>query len=243
MGDTLQFVRFASQLATRGARVVLEAQPALVPLISGAVGVAEIVTQGTRPPDYDLCCPIMSLPLACQATLDTIPQVVPYLHADALRRARWRERLATLDRPHTHTRKIGLCWAGSQQLALDRRRSITPGELAPLDSVSDVSFVSLQKDRNQTSWAALQDWTSELHDFADTAALISELDLVISVDTAVAHVAGALGCPVWLLTRYDACWRWLTDRDDSPWYPTMRLFRQPRLNDWQSVVARVCASL
>jgi tetratricopeptide (TPR) repeat protein len=242
MGDTVQFVRFVSQLATRGARVVLEAQPALVPLMSGAVGVAEILTQGTRLPHYDLCCPIMSLPLACQTTLDTIPQVVPYLHADAMPRARWRERLATLDKA-THTLKVGLCWAGSQQLALDRRRSIAPGELAPLDSLSGVSFVSLQKDRNETGWAALQDWTSELHDFADTAALISELDLVISVDTAVAHVAGALGRPIWLLTRYDACWRWLTDRDDSPWYPTMRLFRQPRLNDWQSVVSRVCASL
>lgn len=238
IGDTIQFVRFVPRLAARGARVILEAQPMLVPLLSCLEGVDEVVAQGAPLPRFDLCCPIMSLPVACEVTLSALQGGVSYLHADVARRAHWRARLNKLD-----GLRVGLCWAGSQKLALDRRRSMPPMELAPLPEVPGISLISLQKDWVGDHGLALQDWTNELSDFADTAALISELDLVISVDTAVAHIAGALGKPVWLLNRVDPCWRWLHDRDDTPWYPTMRLFRQPSPNNWQPVVASVCELL
>jgi hypothetical protein len=197
----------------------------------------EIVATGDRLPPFDLHCPLMSLPHAFGTTLDTIPAATPYLSADPALAANWRERLVGLD-----GLRIGLVWAGGQWLAADRRRSIALKALAPLGEVSGVSFVSLQKDGPSAQAAdpphglVLHDFTGNLHDFEDTAALIVNLDLVISVDTSVAHLAGALGKPVWLLNRFDTDWRWLLNRDDSPWYPTLRQFRQPRPDDWNSAV-------
>jgi len=185
----------------------------------------------------------MSLPHALGTILDTIPATTPYLSADPALASNWQERLVGLD-----GLRIGLVWAGGRQLnfpaaaAVDRRRSIALKALAPLGEVSGVSFVSLQKDEPAAQAAdpphglMLHDFTTDLHDFEDTAALIVNLDLVISVDTAVAHLAGALGKPVWLLNRFDTCWRWLLNRDDSPWYPTLRQFRQPRPGDWNSPI-------
>jgi hypothetical protein len=197
----------------------------------------QVVGRGDRLPPFDLHCQPMSLPHAFGTTRNTIPAVTPYLSADPVLAAKWQERLVGLD-----GLRIGLVWAGEQQLKVDRRRSVVLKTLAPLGEVSGVSLVSLQKDE-PTAHAAdpphgmmLHDFTTDLHDFEDTAALIFNLDLVISVDTSVAHLAGALGKPVWLLNRFDTCWRWLRNRDDSPWYPTLRQFRQPSLGDWNSAI-------
>ncbi|MBO0736770.1 MAG: tetratricopeptide repeat protein [Alphaproteobacteria bacterium] len=242
LGDTLQFCRYAP-LIGRGAGIILEVQAPLVRLLSRLPGVMKIGARGESLPPFDLHCPLMSLPLAFRTTLDTIPAATPYLSADPSLAANWRERLVGLDGP-----RIGLVWAGQARsnfpaaAAVDRRRSIALKALAPLAEVSGVSFVSLQKDgpaaqaANPPPGMVLHDFTGKLHDFEDTAALIVNLDLVISVDTSVAHLAGALGKPVWLLNRFDTCWRWLLNRDDSPWYPTLRQFRQPRPGDWNSAV-------
>jgi tetratricopeptide repeat protein len=245
-GDTLQFCRYAS-LVGATARVILEVQPSLVRLCSSLAGVAQVIARGDPLPAFDLHCPLMSLPLAVGTTHDTIPARVPYLAADPKLVAGWRERLAGLD-----GLRVGLVWAGSlrpepELSAIDRRRSIALAMMAPLSETSGVSFISLQKGEpaaqsaNATSalGLALHDFTANLQDFADTAALIETLDLVISVDTSVAHLAGALGKPIWLLNRFDTCWRWLLDRDDSPWYPQLRQFRQPNPGDWNSVMRAV----
>jgi hypothetical protein len=164
--------------------------------------------------------------------------------------AAWRRRLASLAGP-----RVGLCWAGSPRRddpaahRTDRRRSITLAQFAPLAGVAGPSFVALQTGEAAAEAATppaglkVTDWTDELHDFADTAALVEALDLVITVDTAVAHLAGTLGKPVWILSRFDGCWRWLIDRDDSPWYPSVRLFRQPASRDWDAVLRQVVAAL
>jgi Flp pilus assembly protein TadD len=241
LGDTLQFCRYIPLIAP-DARVILEVQAPLVPLLAQLPGVASIIAVGDDLPSFDLHCPLMSLPRAFGTTLDTVPGVTPYLTADAQRVAHWQARLANL-----RGLRVGLVWAGERKrtpesAAIDRRRSMTFGTLGPLAEVSGVNFISLQKDSPAPQDARppdgmlLHDFTDELDDFADTAALVACLDLVISVDTAVAHLAGALNKPVWLLNRFDTCWRWLRDRDDSPWYPTMRQFRQPSPGDWDSVI-------
>jgi len=203
-----------------------------------------------RLPPFDLHCPLLSLPLACGTTLETIPRRVPYLAADPTAVGPWRARLAPL--PGLW---IGICWAGEPRYnlhgarAVDRRRSTHLASWAPLAAVRGISLVSLQKGPAAEQLAqppagmTVHDWTDKLDDFADTAALIEALDLVITVDTAVAHLAGALGMPVWILNRYDACWRWLVGRNDSPWYPTATLFRQPRPGDWDPVFRNVAAAL
>jgi tetratricopeptide (TPR) repeat protein len=245
LGDTLQFCRYVPLIAC-GARTVLEVQAPLVRLLCRLPGITQIVAQGERLPSFDLHCPLMSLPRAVGTTLDSIPAVTPYLAADRALAAAWRERLAGLD-----GLRVGLVWAGGPRLewpglaAVDRRRSIALDTMAPFAQVGGVSFVSLQKGApavqavNPPRGMALHDFAADLHDFADTGALIDGLDLVISVDTAVAHLAGALGKPVWLLNRFDTCWRWLLNRDDSPWYPTLRQFRQRAIGDWDGVIYAV----
>ncbi|MEO9189068.1 MAG: tetratricopeptide repeat-containing glycosyltransferase family protein [Acetobacteraceae bacterium] len=248
-GDTLQFCRYVPGIAASASKTILAVQPSLVRLLSRLPGVSEIVTQVGRPPCFDLCCALMSLPHAAGTTLKTIPAETPYLTADPADVAGWRERLAGLA-----GLRVGLCWAGDRghnpsKIAWNRRRSITLDSLAPLGEVSGVQFISLQKGPQAGEAARprpgmkLHDFTEDLHDFADTAALIENLDLVISVDTAVAHLAGALGAPVWLLNRFDTDWRWLLDRDDSPWYPSLRQFRQPTPGDWNSVISRARGAL
>ena len=243
-GDTLQFCRYVPQIAAGAKRTVLAVQPSLVRLLSRLPDVSEVITQDARPSSVDLCCLLMSLPHVVGTTLETIPAATPYLTADPADVAHWRERLAGLA-----GLRVGLCWAGDRgrspgMIAWNRRRSITLDTLAPLGKVSGVQFVSLQKGPPAAEAARpphgmkLHDFTSDLHDFADTAALIDCLDLVISVDTSVVHLAGALGKPVWLLNRFDTDWRWLQNRDDSPWYPSLRQFRQPTPGDWQSVISR-----
>jgi hypothetical protein len=206
-----------------------------------------VLVCGERRPDFDLHCPLMSLPFACGTDLSGIPSQVPYLAPPADCIARWRRLVPTAD-----GLKVGLVWAGSPRPGeprshfADRRRSVDLATLAPLAGVAGVRWFSLQKDRGQEAGGAIFAFTDlmpAVTDFADTAALIGELDLVIAVDTAVAHLAGALGKPVWVLSRFDGCWRWLQGRDDTPWYPTMRLFRQDSPGDWAAVVARLALDL
>ena len=247
-GDTLQFCRYVPQVAARARRTVLAVQPRLVRLLSRLPGVSEILTDGDRPPSFDLWCSLMSLPRAVGTTLETIPATTPYLTADPADVAHWRERLAGLA-----GLRVGLCWAGGQfnvgQIQRDRRRSITLDTLAPLGDVSGVQFISLQigppaaATPHPPHGMELHDFADDQRDFADAAAIVENLDLVISVDTAVAHLAGALGKPVWLLNHFDTDWRWLLDRNDSPWYPTLRQFRQPTPGDWRSVIGRARGAL
>jgi Glycosyltransferase family 9 (heptosyltransferase) len=243
-GDTLQFCRYVPQVASRAGRTILVVQPSLVRLLSRLPGVSEIVTDGDRPSPFDLWCALFGLPRAVGTTLDTIPAATPYLTAEPADVAHWRDRLSGLA-----GLRVGLCWGGGRsrdvsQIAVDRRRSLALEALAPLGEVSGVRFISLQKGAPAAEAAQpprgmeLLVFAEDLHDFADTAALIDNLDLVISVDTAVAHLAGALGKPVWVLNRFDTCFRWPRNRHDSPWYPSARQFRQPTPGDWPSVISR-----
>jgi hypothetical protein len=213
-----------------------------------------VIATGDTIPQFDYHCPLMSLPLALKITLTTIP-AEPYLSAAAEKMKQWRDRLAAQGQSAAKP-KVGLVWAGNPRLAMpeanraDRQRSIAFDQLAPLFESTDCEFYSLQKGHEairQLRRSALRgrvvDWTNDLKDFADTAAFIANLDLVITVDTSVAHVVGALGKPFWLLNRFNTCWRWLLDRNDSPWYPTARIFRQPRPGDWSAVIETVGSEL
>jgi tetratricopeptide (TPR) repeat protein len=243
-GDTLHFCRYVPQIAAGAGRTVLAVHPSLVRLLSRLPGVSEVISDRARISPPDVWCAMMSLPHVCGITLETIPATVPYLTADPAHVAQWRERLAGFS-----GLRVGLCWAGGQfnlgQIYRDRRRSLRLDALAPLAEVPGVHFFSLQKGPPSAEalrppcGMALHDFTQDPHDFADSAALAENLDLVISVDTSVAHLAGALGKPVWLLNHFDTDWRWLQNREDSPWYPTMRQFRQPTPGDWNSVIGRV----
>jgi len=241
LGDTLQFVRFLRALPDDGA-VLLEVQKPLVRLLAGLAGTNGVFAPGEAPP-CDLHCPLLSLPHWLDAAQDNHAGV-PYLTADPTLVSFWQQRVTKLD-----GLRVGLAWAGNPgDVRLDRRRSIPLDRLAPLAAVPGVSLVSLQKDgrtalAGSPLGAVVNDWTEDLADFADTAALVQTLDLVIAVDTAVAHLAGALGKPVWLMNRIDTCWRWLLYRDDSPWYPTLRQFRQPAPGAWDPVIAAVCEAL
>jgi tetratricopeptide (TPR) repeat protein len=235
LGDTLQFCRFAALAAARGMRVILQVQAPLVRLLTGLPNVDLVLADGDALPDFELHCPMMSLPLAMGTMLDTIPPPVP-LRADPVLEAAWRDRLPT------GKRRIGVVWAGAPTQAADRRRSMPPACLAPLCAVPKLAVCSLQHGAPPTG-LALTDFMPQMRDFADTAALIANLDLVVSVDTAVAHLAASMGKTVWLLDRFDPCWRWLEDRRDSPWYPTLRIYRQPKPGDWDAVIAEVFRDL
>jgi len=245
LGDTIQFCRYARMVMARGASVVLEVQPELKSLMGSLGGASIVIGWGETPPPFDLHCPLLSLPLSFNTTLDTIPDETPYLAADPNKVATWSDRLA-----RTRGAKIGIVWAGNPRahLAL-RRRSMHLSQFAPLAQVAGVSFVSLQKgdpaEQAGSPPAGMQliDWTKQLTDFSETAALVEALSLVIAIDTSVAHLAGALGKPIWLLDQFEPEWRWLVEREDSSWYPTMRIFRQPRPGDWDSAMDRVAAEL
>jgi Flp pilus assembly protein TadD len=242
-GDTLQFCRYAPMASERGLRVVVEAQPALVRLLGSLGGVERVVATGRQAPEFDFCCPMLSLPTIFKTRLETIPASVPYLHANEDDVGLWKIRVKDVG---VTMLKIGLVWAGSSRInspdlvAADRRRSISPELLAPLLDIPNVCFFSLQKGGPPAPKEfGLVDMMELCRDFADTAALMANLDLVISVDTAIVHLAGSLGIPVWVLNRYDTCWRWLQTRQTSPWYPTLRLFRQKSPGDWNEVIMNV----
>ncbi len=247
-GDTLQFCRYASLAHDRGATVIVEAPAALGELLGTLRGVSRIVTEGQPAPAFDLQCPLMSLPYAFRTTLDTVPADVPYLRADARRRAAWVQRLDAIS-PRGRLR-VGLAWSGNPRHANDENRSMPFAALAPLVGFGalDATFVSLQpqvraRDADEFAASGVPSFADALTDFAETAALVDALDLVISVDTSVAHLAGALARPLWVLLPRVPDWRWLLERDDCPWYPSATLFRQTRPGDWPAVVARLADAL
>ncbi|WP_027530042.1 tetratricopeptide repeat protein [Bradyrhizobium sp. WSM3983] len=244
LGDAIQFARYVPMVAALGARVILEVEPPIQQLLGGIKGVADCVGRSSTPA-FDLHCPLGTLPLAFRTRIDTIPLAEGYVPAPPASRVKaWQERLEhRLEHrlgPRTRFR-VGLVWAGNPDHKNDHNRSMALRTLAPLLDC-DVQFVSLQKGVRDQDRAFLAersdivDLTHHLTDFSETAALISCLDLVISVDTSVAHLAGALGAPVWTLVPFNPDWRWLLNRDDSPWYRSMRLFRQAKRGDWASVV-------
>jgi hypothetical protein len=236
MGDTIQFVRYAPLLAARGAKIILEVQPELVRLLSAMPGDATVIARKEPLPRYDFHCPLMSLPLAYATALETIPAEIPYIVPAEADVAFWRACL-----PQRRPR-VGLVWSGERSHDNDLNRSMRLAMLKPLFDLPEIAFVSLQHEVREEDTALLRGRADIWHigamfrDFADTAAAISLLDAVISVDTAVAHLAGAMGKPLFLLLPFAADFRWLRERTDSPWYPTAQLFRQPQFGDWDSAV-------
>jgi len=243
LGDAIQFARYAPLVAARGARVILAVADVVRPLLSGISGVSECVSKSAALAAFDLHCPISSLPLAFATTKDTIPSGEGYLPSPPTDRVQaWAGRLGTRDRL-----RVGLVWSGNPRHRNDRNRSIPLKQLATILDI-DAAFVSLQKEPRPEDKATLArtgilDLTADLTDFVETAALVSCLDLVITVDTSVAHLSAALGRPTWILLPFTPDYRWLLDREDSPWYPTARLFRQDRQRDYTSVIERVRAEL
>lgn len=238
-GDSIQFIRFAPRVAELGGNVILECPPQLLRLFAEFPGVAQIIAAGEPLPLFDLQCPLASLPLALGTRLDAIPSAAPYLKAEPHLVEKWKALLPQSARDL----KVGVAWAGSPAHKNDRHRSIHPEMLAPLAAVNGVSLVSLQAGQSSPKGLHFVDLHDRLTDFAETAALIAHLDLVISVDTAVAHLAAALGKPTYVFIPFAPDWRWLLHREDSPWYPTIRVFRQPAIGDWAPVIQRVAAAL
>ena len=239
LGDTIQFIRYAPLLARQGARVVCEVQPPLLALLSGIEGVT-LVGAGASLPAFDLHCPLMSLPLAFGTRPETVPDALPYLQAPHERERAWRGRLPPLVRP-----RIGLVWSGSPTHHNDRNRSLPLAKLAGLIAETDVSWISLQTEVRPSDADALRGlpnlvhFGSELRDFADTAAVIAALDAVVSVDTSVAHLSGALGQRTMILLPHAADFRWMRGRSDTPWYQTASLLRQAGFGDWDGVIERL----
>jgi tetratricopeptide (TPR) repeat protein len=243
VGDAIQFIRYAALAASQARSIVVGVRPELKRLFGSLKGVQAVVGLDEPLPSYDLLAPLLSLPALFGTTLETIPAGVPYLSADPIKLQRWRERLGPGDHP-----RVGLTWRGNPAHPNDLNRSMPLELLVPMLDVAGIEFISLQQsehadDRASAAWARLRHFGAELHDFAETAALASCMDLVISVDTSIAHLAGALALPVWVLLPQVGEWRWLQQRLDSPWYPTARLFRQARLGDWSDVIAGVCQGL
>lgn len=241
-GDAIQFARYVPLIAQRGARIILACQKPLLCLMKSLAGVSQLVTHGDPMPAFDVRCALMSVPRIFGTADANIPADIPYLSANADESSRWRKRLDEF----AGKLKVGIAWAGRPEHKLDRLRSIAPKVFAPLNTISSIQLVNLQKgDKSSQGRDVLNliDWTAELTDFADTAALVENLDLVITADTAVAHLAGALGKKVWVLLPFVSDWRWLLNRSDSPWYPTMRLFRQPAIGDWNTPIQQVVQAL
>jgi len=244
-GDTLQVIRYVPLVAARNVRVFVECPRDLKNLISGIDGISRVVARGEPLPEFDFHCPLMTLPKIFGTTLETIPQTIPYLGVDMDLVKTWQTRIKS----EVMKFKVGLAWSGNPEHQNDRNRSCALEILSPLAQVKNVQFFSLQKGRgSQEAKRPVQglgmiDLTDQIQDFSDTAALIENLDLVVSVDTAVAHLAGTMGKRVWTLLPYSPDWRWLLGREDSPWYPTMHLYRQPRPGDWTAVIQRATADL
>jgi len=251
LGDTIQFARYATLVANAGAKVILEVQPPLLRLFQQLNGVHELIGRGDTPSlPFDVHCPLMSLPFAHGTVISTIPRDLPYLKAEPAKSKEWKVRLGAHTKP-----RIGLVWSGGfrpdqpELWSVNARRNLPLERIASLKCI-DADFYSLQKgepaegelrSRRNELWPESNFFvfSDDLKDFSDTAALIDNLDLVISVDTSTAHLAGAMGKPVWILNRYDACWRWLLDTNQSPWYPTARLYRQEKAGCWDQVMGQI----
>ena len=242
-GDAFQFCRYAPMVAARGGRVVLAAPRPLLRVLAGLEGVERLIAEDDPLPDIDLHCPLMSLPGLFGTNLATIPAATPYLRAEDAQRRRWESPLAA-----DGALRIGLVWAGRADHRNDRNRSVPFAALAPLWRLAGIRWYGLQVGERQADLAAapsgvIEDLSPFLTDFAETAACLSHLDLLLTVDTGVAHLAGGLGCPAWIMLPFAPDWRWFLRREDSPWYPTARLFRQTEPGDWTAVVARISETL
>jgi hypothetical protein len=244
-GDTLQFIRYVKMVMERGGRPVIECPPQLVRLVRTIREIEHVDSDFRRLPKFSAHCPLLSLPMLFDTRLETIPRSVPYLHVDPDSCRKWQEKLGA-----TRPLRVGLAWAGNPRNRNNRNRSVELRQLAVLGEVKGIEFYSLQigkaaKEENAKGKSPpnLLNFTDELTDFADTAGLIANLDLVISVETAVAHLAGAMGKETWVMVEQIPDWRWLLDREDSPWYPTMRLFRQRIVGNWSEVIDRVKGEL
>lgn len=242
-GDSIQMLRYLPLVKAKAARIVLELPDLLMPLLGPMAEGVIVLNRGTPLPPFDVHCPLMSLPLAFGTRVETIPANIPYLRTPVERLETWRARLPRTDKP-----RVGLVWSGKPSHKNDHNRSIPLAKLAPLIAMPGVSFVSLQREYRDTDLPTLAHLNLErideaLNDFADTAAALEQCDLVIAVDTAVAHLAGGLGRPLWVLLSHIQDWRWLRDRADSPWYPSARLFRQPRDGNWDPVIAALSREL
>ena len=231
LGDTLQFIRYAAMAEARGASVVVECHAPLVPLMKSVPGVGEVFAIGDELPLIEAQIPIMSLPHLFGTTLESIPAPIPYVGAAPEAIEEWEARLKQFEGP-----RIGLVWLGNPNHKNDHHRSIPLDTVRPLLELG-AHWFTLQPD--VVAPDGMISLAEHLHSFADTAAAITQMDLVISVDTSVAHLAGSMGCPVWALIPHAPDWRWMLDRPDSPWYPSMTLYRQPRRGDWDSVIAQV----
>ncbi|HIJ62133.1 MAG TPA: tetratricopeptide repeat protein [Rhodospirillaceae bacterium] len=243
LGDTIQFCRYAAMVKAGGGSVVLEAPASLLRLFSGLDGIDRLIPTGNPLPDFDLHCPLMSLPRLFDTTLETIPAPRPYLSVEKRLQRKWEKKLANGGRM-----RVGLVWAGNPVNRNDRNRSLPFAELAPLWQIPGINWYSLQTEERRHDLEAapsglVTDLSPHLKDFAETAAALSQLDLLVSVDTAAAHLAGATGCPAWVMLPFAPDWRWLLGRDDSPWYPSLSLFRQTERGNWADVVARLAEAL
>jgi tetratricopeptide (TPR) repeat protein len=251
LGDTIQFARYVPLLAAAGARIVLEVQSELTALMARLEGGATVIARGETPPPFDVHCPLGSLPLALRTERDSVPAQIPYLSADDSALAKWSARIGSFGRP-----RIALAWSGNPSHYNDHNRSLAFARLAPLFTnpalhVAEgkgARFISIQRDVRAEDAPGLAETHvthvgGDLQNFTDTAAVIALSDLVISADTAVAHLAGAMGRPLWVLIPFAPDWRWTLNGESSPWYPTARLFRQTVLGDWDGVIARVAAEL
>ena len=243
-GDSIHFIRYAALVAARGGEVMIGCQPTLERLFRTAAGVKSVVTHGDDLVEYDVQISMLSQPLIFQTRHESIPREIPYLHADPALAEYWKKRLGERKTPL----RVGLAWCGNSQHRRNRKRIVALQMLKPLWGLEGIEFFSLQVGPGAAQLAEfptapIRDDTNLIADFADTAALMTELDLIITVDTAVAHLAGALGRPVWTLLSFVPDWRWGLEGEETAWYPTMRLFRQPALGDWDSVIQRVEAEL
>jgi Tfp pilus assembly protein PilF len=244
LGDTLQFIRYAPMVKARQCRVIVACRRPLARILATCPGVDQVVVEGETLPDFEVYAPIMSLPRIFGTSLANIPAVIPYLTAEAALVEHWRPQLEPRGRCN-----IGIAWQGNPQYRGDRHRSFRLAQYEPLARLAGVQLFSLQRDFGVDQIGALNgrfvvaDIGSRFADFMDTAAVMSNLDLVITSDSSLAHLAGALGVPIWVAIPVSADWRWLTDRDDNPWYPTMRLFRQKTWGDWDEVFERMAGQL
>lgn len=245
LGDNLMMMRFLPQLIGRGlGRLVILSRPPLSRIFSHLPYATEVIESeaellGGR---YDYHCPLTSLPYLLGCVLDTIPCEVPYVFVPSDMAQRWNDRVSAM-----RGLKVGLVWAGNKKLSRDALRSVPLSVFQPLSAIPGITYISLQKgesagEAQDAAWL-VRDCISDCNDFLDTAALVASLDLVISVDTSTAHLAGALGTPVWLLNRFESEWRWMIGRENSPWYPSMKIFRQPALHDWESVIDNIAGEL
>jgi len=241
-GDTIQFIRYAPIVQQRGGIVVVECQQPLVRLLTTVAGINKVVAYGTTLPEFDVHAPLLSLPYILGTTLETVPAQIPYLHPPEFSNLR-------ISPPPGTRLKVGIVWSGSAGYIRNHKRSCSLSHFLELLNIPDIAFYSLQKEPQVLELAELadkirlQDLSSWLDDFATTASVMAQLDLIVTVDTAVAHLAGALGRPVWLLLSFVPDWRWMIGRSDSPWYPTMRLFRQKQPGDWAELLRRVIEAL